>query len=155
VTYGGYRHVPSAWRFTLARVLPGDVPLRCDTFNANCVLVSGDAEEKLGILDRAYFHSFGDIDYGLRATHAGVPVWLAPGTIGTCEVNTKKISGGWGDAKLSIRQRWKILRTPKGLDPASWFRLMRRHGGALWPVTALMPYRYLLGFSIGKNAANS
>ena len=67
-TYGG---------LSAQGVLPSSNDVRrIELFNGNIVLVSRRAFQVLGSLSSAYTHGLGDIDYGVRAKRAGVPVWL-------------------------------------------------------------------------------
>ncbi|MBV8502323.1 MAG: glycosyltransferase family 2 protein [Paucibacter sp.] len=141
-TYGGERQ-RSRWRpVNPVPVPPGDVPQRLDTFNGNVVLLPVDVVERLGNLDPVFEHAMGDTDYGLRATRAGVGVWLAPGYQGQCSVNA--VAGTFRDLALSPRQRWRLMLGRKGLPWRSWAHFTRRHAGILWPAYFVWPYLRLL-----------
>ena len=145
-SYGGERQ-PSTWRRTTFRsVMPRAVPQRLDTFNANVVLLPADAIARVGALDEAFEHSMGDIDYGLRARAAQVPVWLAPGYQGSCRRNASL--GGIQDPSLPLRQRWELMLSRKVLPWRSWLHFTRRHGGALWPLYFAWPYAKLWALGI-------
>lgn len=60
-------------------------PVPCDSFNANCVLVSRAAFDLVGNLSPSFTHKKGDFDYGLRARQRGVRLLVAPGTHAECE----------------------------------------------------------------------
>lgn len=143
VTYGGRRRAAD-WRrrtrFDL--VAPGAQAQRIDTFDGNIVWLSADAVARVGNLDPAFEHAMGDTDYGLRATRLGVPVWLAPGVHGQCPANTAR--GGFNDPALSLRRRWRVMLSRKGLPWRSWARFTRRHAGPAWPVYFAWPYVRLL-----------
>lgn len=141
VSYGGvvrtsrfkplhFHHLPAA-----------DEPRRCDTMNANCVLVPGAVVKVLGNLDRAFPHSIADFDYGLRARRRGIAVWSAPGFVGTCALNTG--TGAWRNPALPFRARWKLLTSEKGLPPRAWRIFTRRHAALLWPAYFAAPYANL------------
>jgi GT2 family glycosyltransferase len=110
---------------------------RCDTFNGNCVLVTRAAFRLLGSL-RSFKHAIADTDYGLRATRMGIPIWVAPGYLATCDRNP--VEGSWRDRALPRRQRMRILLGRKGLPPGDWWRFLWAHAGLrallYWP----MPY---------------
>ncbi len=139
VTYGGLRRERSPLALRFVRVPPAAAPVRVDTLNGNIVLVSAGAAARVGILDPGFFHMDGDVDYGLRATRAGVPVLLLPGTLGICEANPPADL-----ARMPLAARWRhIFRSPRGIHPASWWRLTRRHSGIWLPLHFLLPYRKL------------
>lgn len=137
-TYGGV--VRCSWwhPFKYRLVPPGPEPLPCDTMNGNCVLLPRSVVQKVGNLDPAFTHAMGDFDYGLRARGAGVAVYVAPGTLGSCPTNAPE--GTWQDGTLPLRERWRRVRTPTGLPPREWRVLTRRHGGWFWPLFWVLPY---------------
>jgi GT2 family glycosyltransferase len=87
-TYGGIiRSYP--WHpLKFSPVPPGDIPIECETMNGNCVLISQSVALKVGNLDPRFSHSLGDFDYGLRARQSRCSVWIAPGFLGTCSLNS-------------------------------------------------------------------
>lgn len=139
ITYGGMRRSPSPLSFRFERLPEVAAAEPVDALNGNIVLVTCAAVEKVGILDPGFHHMYGDIDYGLRANRAGVPVLLLPGSLGRCEGNRPADLSG-----LSLAQRWRhILKSPRGVQPASWWRMVRRHSGLLAPLHFITPYRRL------------
>ena len=141
-TYGGERR--AGWRrMRFVPVQPGDEPVRCDTFNGNCVLVPQSVVDRIGLIDPLFAHAMGDTDYGLRATAAGVPVWVMPGFAGECP-HDHPVSGTYRDRLLPLGERWRQIMQPKGLPPRSWWRITRRHAGAAWPLFWAWPYLRLL-----------
>lgn len=139
-TYGGIYRMRSAvsLRFEPAGLL-AETRL-VDTFNGNIVLVTAAAVARIGILDPQFFHSFGDIDYGLRARRAGIAALQLPGSLGRCEANPP-ISL----AAISLLARWRhFTGSPRGLPAANWWRMVRRHSGWLAPLHFVLPYRQIL-----------
>lgn len=138
ISYGGLIRGP--WWIPLRmRKLPlSDQPQRCDTFNANCALISSAVIGIVGNLDASFTHAMGDFDYGLRARSLGCELWVAPGVAGECEANPGQ--GLWTDQSLSLRARWQRLKGPKGLPPKEWLVFTRRHSGPFWPLYWLNPY---------------
>jgi GT2 family glycosyltransferase len=137
LTYSGVRRTGAhPLRFT--QVPPGDRATEVDTFNGNVVLVSRAAFERIGSIDGGFAHATADYDYGLRARSAGIPVLLAPGTIGTCPHNPS--TEPWADPALTLRGRIRVLTGRKGIPPRSSARYLRRHGGPAWPLFWLSPY---------------
>jgi GT2 family glycosyltransferase len=144
-SYGGVRRKRSGLRLDFVPQLPDDNrAVRCDTMNGNFTIILAAVASRLGNLDDAFQHQLGDFDYGLRATKAGIPVFVAPGYFGYCRDNPS--SGTWRDSALSLKQRWKHLMSPKGAPPREWFLYTRRHFGWRWPLYSISPYlKTLLG----------
>lgn len=152
LSYGGLRRKP--YRFgalSFERMAPGNAPLPCDTHNGNVVLVSADAASRLGNLDPIFQHGMADIDYGLRAKSAGVPVWLMPGYAGTCDFD-RQVAGSFLDPALPLRRRWQLISSPKGLPYAPWSVLCRRHAGRLWALHFSWPYTRTILSSLANSA---
>jgi GT2 family glycosyltransferase len=138
-TYGGVKKKGSWFRLDFIAQLPDDIrSIRCDTMNGNFTLIMAGVATRLGNLDYAFQHQLGDFDYGLRATKAGIPIFIAPGYFGYCSDNPS--SGTWRDAELSFRKRWKHLMSPKGAPPKEWFLYTSRHFGWRWPIYSVSPY---------------
>ena len=131
-TYGGNNQLKTLlWKgFRFARVKPGEVPFRCDTFNANCVLISNDVVNDIGILSDKFTHGMGDFDYGLRAKENGYFCWVAPGYVGVCSMN--EITSTWIDPAMSLKERNKLQNTPKGIPTDEWLYFVKRHAGFMW-----------------------
>ena len=137
VTYSGV--VRTRWHPLRTRLVePSDRPLEADTFNGNVVLVPRLVYETIGSIDGSFSHGQADFDYGLRAREAGFRVVVAPSTAGTCRRGTQ--AGTFDDKTLSLRRRWQLVRSPKGLPLSSHARYLRRHGGFLWPLFWAAPY---------------
>ncbi len=105
-SYGG--------RTLSGKIVPPDptIPVVCDIFNGNIVLVPKSVYEVVGMLDPFYCHSFGDYDYGVRAAKAGIAALVAPGVLGTCNRNPGLPK--WRDASVPVGERFRALRDPKG-----------------------------------------
>ncbi|GGT30260.1 hypothetical protein GCM10010271_37890 [Streptomyces kurssanovii] len=146
VTYSGVqRH--SRWRpMSFRTVDPANRPVRVETINGNLVLVPRSVVGRVGQIDGGFRHGLADFDYGLRANSHGCAVWVAPGTLGTCARNSGK--GQWTDSALPVRERLRLMCSPKGLPPDSWLRFTRRHAGRMWPVYWLSPYARLLAGAV-------
>ena len=139
LTYGAQNRVPSPTALKFARLGVGTAVQCADTFNGNIVLVSRATVEKIGINDPHFFHTLGDIDYGLRATRARIPVLMLPGTLGLCETNppVRLDQGSWSE-------RWRRVQSHRGLPLRNWWRITRRYSGLWFPLHFLLPYRKLL-----------
>lgn len=139
LTYGGWKKTSSANPFRMVKVAPSaERPIECDTVNGNCVLVPREVKEKVGNLDSVFTHGMGDMDYGLRAKKAGCSIWIAPGYVGTSELNAAV--GLFTDEALPLLVRWKRMVGPKGLPPKEWLVFTCRHAGWLWPLYWINPY---------------
>lgn len=136
-TYGGLVCSSRFRPIKFSRVPPSAKPQRCDTMNGNCVLLSRDVVSLIGGLSPEFTHAMGDTDYGLRAKARGVPIWVAPGYIGICARNPQP---QWLNPKISLRERLKIMKSPKGQPPREWVLFTRRHTGFRWPIHLLALY---------------
>ena len=117
----------------------------CDTMYGNCVLIPHSVATKVGNIDSAFIHSFGDLDYGLRARQLGCSIWVAPEYIGTCSQNS--VSGSWVDPNLSVMQRLSKAFEVKNFPISPWTKFVKRHSGFLWFVYWLLPYiRAAIGY---------
>ena len=150
-TYGG-RTRPTRWySFKFEPVLPAATPQPCDTLQGNVVLIPHSVAEKVGNVDAAFVHNFGDLDYGLRARKLGCSIWTAPGFVATCAQNSAQDS--WVDTELSVRSRLKKALQVKGFPLKAWTTYLRRHAGPVWFIYWPLPYiRAVIGY---RNLANS
>jgi len=127
-------------------VVPQNVATECGTMYGNCVLIPDLIARRLGNLDPAFVHSMGDVDYGLRASKAGFPIFVMPGYAGVCERNP--VAGTFNDASLPLGLRIQRLLGPKGLPPGQWATFLWRHFGIagmlywLW-IYAKLPLTWL------------
>ncbi len=139
-TYGGWRtrarmFGPRTW----AKVPPDpDRPKPCDTANGNCLFITAAAVARVGNIDGVFRQGLGDLDYGLRALHAGCRLMIAPGYFGTCRQND--VAGSWTDSRFPLLSRWREMVGPKGLPVRAWWTFTRRHKGALWIFSWAAPY---------------
>lgn len=88
------------------------IPVPCDMFDGNLVLVPRDVYEKLGFIDERYRQSLGDYDYGIRASNAGIARVIAPGVLADCQ--RRLLVPEWQDHNRTLRQRMQSLNSPKG-----------------------------------------
>ena len=111
-TYGGNNRVKGVFGkgFCFDRVKLGDEVKKCETFNANCVLISNTVVDDMGILSDKFTHGIGGFDYGLRAREKNYFCWIVPGYIGACSIN--EVSSTWLDPSVSLKQRGKLQETP-------------------------------------------
>lgn len=142
LSYSGCVATSRLRAFAFRKVFSESDLVRCDTMNGNVVLIPREVVLVLGNLDPTFEHSMGDLDYGLRATEANVPIAVAPRFAGTCSNNP--IAGGFRDSSLPLRRRWQLFTDRKVLPPTSWRHMTRKHGGMLWPVHFVWPYASFL-----------
>jgi GT2 family glycosyltransferase len=109
-----------------------------DTFNGNVVLVPQSAYARLGTVDPAFPHLYGDLDYGYRARAGGIPIVVAPKHVGACTRNDE--SGTWRDPALPFARRFTAVHSAKVMPLVPRLRFVRRHGGPEWPVRLLSGY---------------
>jgi GT2 family glycosyltransferase len=142
ITYGG-RVRRSRWRrFNYQLVWDENRPVPCEAIEGNCVLIPREVAQAVGNLDPAFEHAMGDTDYGLRALRAGFRSFVGAGIVGYCSDNSTV--GTHQDDLLSLRRRWQLLLSRKGLPMRSWLHFTRRHGGLLWPLYFSSPYVRLI-----------
>ena len=141
ITYGGQRRTHRRRPLRFALVPPGRAPLAVDSVSGNIVLVSAPAFARLGNLAPDFVHIFGDLDYGLRARAAGVPVIAGSGWFGACE--GPDMRGTSLDPVLGRRRRLRLrLREEADVHARDWRVFARRHSG-LGPLSlgySLVPY---------------
>jgi hypothetical protein len=87
------------------------------------------------------------MDYGLRATKAGIPLWVMPGFVGKCG-NDHPLEGSYLDISLPFSVRWKKALSVKELNPRAWATFCSRHAGLLWPLHWAWPYAKIVLTSI-------
>lgn len=140
-TYSGRRGELPRWhpRWHAFRLVePTGRAEPCDTLNGNVVLVPRAVCDRLGGIDRRFKHSMGDFDYGLRAGRAGIPVYLAPRHIGTCDANAPLT--GSREPGIGAREALRRLTSQRELPPRQWWAYCGRHLWPWAPVLMLWPY---------------
>lgn len=145
VIYGAQRRPDPGKPLRLMLLAPEGRPLRADTVSGNVVLVSRAAEAGLGNLLDMFEHIYGDLDYGLRASAAGIPVMLASRPGGLCGANSH--AGTSLDESLGVLARLRLRWREDGkIHARDWRRFVRLHGGgALAPIKhRIAPYLRIL-----------
>jgi len=137
VTYGGFRRRPGSISKLSWQHLEVDHS-GCDTMNGNCVLLPRECFTVIGNFSRKFSHSFGDIDYGLRACKAGYTILQSVATVGYQERSSQIYSGQ--RLKVSFHNMRKIMNDPKGIPLAEWLYFCKTHGGRLWPINFALRY---------------
>ena len=98
--------------------------LECDLGNANIMLVPREVVNSIGILSDSYTHSIADFDYTLRAQKAGFKAIVLPGIMGYC---IDDHGNNWKSAKVSLSDRIKYLKSPKGLAYDEYLYFIKKH----------------------------
>ena len=93
-------------------------------FTGNCVLVPRKVYERLGMICGDYSHAWADSDYAMQAKRAGIGV-VSAGVVGKAEghPNRPSLKG------LSLRERMRLLRHPKGWNLHDLWLYRRRNWG--------------------------
>lgn len=102
---------------------------KVEKFNGNFVLVPRSVFRILGFNDPYYRHSFGDIDYGMRANKKGIPCYITEKHIGTCELHERGIK--CFDATYSLKQRYIHFYSPLGMNPIEFFHMNMKTEGII------------------------
>lgn len=105
------------------------IPVACDIFNGNLVLVPRYVFKILGTMDPRYSHSFGDFDYGVRAMKKGITEVVAPGILADCDRNPGYPK--WRNPSIPLRERYAALLSPKGRPFGEQFLYDRRCFGSI------------------------
>lgn len=150
-TYGGAVRSKNWYSNKFEFIQPSDSLLPCDTMYGNCVLIPSSVVKKVGNIDAAFIHTFGDLDYGLRAGKLGCSIWVLPGFIGSCSKNP--IDNTWADTNLSWLQRLRKVTQIKEFPFKAWTIFCIRHSGVFWFIYWFLPYlRATVGY---KNLTTS
>lgn len=106
--------------------------------NGNVVLVPQSVVEEIGIIDPVYWHDIGDVDYGLMAQKAGIPVLSTRIAVADGHSNGKFCRVRKWDSTFS--KRFKKLYSPLGSNPYISFYFFKKHKGL---IPACLIYLYL------------
>jgi len=152
-SYGGVRYIrpissvnhfiPRSVRYEMVKT--DDSNRRCDTFNANCVIVPYEVFAENELMDQHFVHGLGDFDYGLSLTRKGIDLISTDFFVGKCSNNSK--DGTWMDTSLPRRERISRLNSKKGTPTKQWFYFLKKNFGfATAVVHSISPYvRIMLG----------
>lgn len=128
LTYGGLRREglhPLAFALVQPPVDATDAE-RVDAFNGNVVLMPVHIARTVGPIDGGFSHAYADVDYGMRATSKGVPIWVVGGAAGHCSRNPAV-------SHQSLAAAWRSYTGRKGAgNPRSLRRYLRRHNAPSW-----------------------
>lgn len=110
LSYSGMRRLSRHRPLAVCKIPPVGSPQPCDTFNGNFVMVPGTFFERIGGLDRAYAHSYGDLDLGYVAQMHGIGCYVASNPVGLCASNPRLriAASGFHRAVLTLRAFWGL-----------------------------------------------
>lgn len=93
-------------------------------FTGNFVYVPHKVYEQLGVICGEYSHAWADSDYAMRAKRAGIGI-VSAGVVGKAEGHPNRPSL----KALSLRQRLRMMRDPKGWNVHDLWLYRRRNFG--------------------------
>jgi GT2 family glycosyltransferase len=133
ISYGGYRRYGRLHPLHCRLVEPADQSIPIDTMNGNLVFIPVSVVRRIGGIDGAFAHAAADTDFGLRCVERGVPLWLLPGTSGSCPRNPPTVG--------TVAQRWRAFTGVKGGGhPTTLKRLLQFHAKTAWPLLWMNTY---------------
>lgn len=118
-------------------VIPNGKLQECKYINGNVVLVSKEVFKILGNLSPEYTHSIGDFDYGLRASKLGIRCYSTTKYVAVCPNNE---SAAWSSPNTPLKQRMKLLFSPKGLNLKEYIVFRKKFWGWKWLIFAIKAY---------------
>lgn len=150
ISFSAYRRL-GRHPLRLRSVVPGGAPQAVDTMNGNVVLVPSTAAQRIGGIDGGFSHGLADIDYGLRACDAGVPVVLGSGTFGECPPTPDR----WYPRDYAtVRAAWRgFIGIKGGGHPRSLVRILRRHAPVMWVLYLARTYAIWWGRTLSRAAS--
>ncbi len=119
-------------------VIPNGKLQKCKYINGNIVLISKEIYSKTGNLSDKFTHAMGDFDYGLRAAKNGFESYITKRFIAVCPPNEGKPA--WCNPEISIKERWKSLHSPNGLNIKEYIVFRKKHWGLKWVIYTLKVY---------------
>lgn len=136
-TYGGKKQISKINPLKFKKVIPKiSSYTKCDSFNCNFVLIPMEVIEKMGFFSRFFKHKYADIDYGLRAKSKSIPMFVTPGHIGYCKLNTN--TEDYLDSNISFIHRFKLLfHVTKGAAPLELTYLLLKYSPIIAPFVLL------------------
>ena len=141
-TYSGLRHTDRPWwhpyQHDLMMVEPSGRPEPCDTHHGNVVLVPRQVRDRVGDIDRRFWHNMGDYDHGFRARRAGMGPFVAPRHVGACDTNPP-LSGS-KEPGIGAREALRRVTSRRELPCRAWWVYCARHLWPWAPVLMCSPY---------------
>lgn len=100
-----------------------------NAFNGNIVWVPKYVFNIVGTMDPYYRHSWGDVDYGLRAGRNGIKSYQVDHYLGNCARHSDYST--WCNPKYSLVTRLRSLKKPNQLNPREIFHFQRQYDGII------------------------
>ena len=119
-------------------VIPNGEIQGCNYINGNAVLIPNEIFKKIGNLSSDYTHGMGDFDYGLRAIQNGFNCYTTRKYIAIYPLNEGV--QGWSNPMLSLRKRWELFNSPKGLNIKEYLIFRKKFWKYKWWIFALKAY---------------
>jgi GT2 family glycosyltransferase len=146
ITYGGRMKQLRGFSF----VRPHNIELvKCDTFNGNIVLIPLYVYERIGMNDPFFHHSFGDIEYGLRATQNKIYSYITPTILGVCNRNNPIPM--FQRKGTFLIERYRLLYSPIGFNPCESFYLNYKYRSLLYAVLLFIKLHINVLFTKSNN----
>lgn len=119
-------------------VIPNGQLQQCKYINGNAVLIPREIFHSIGNLSPDYTHIMGDYDYGLRASKMGYNCYTTNSFIAICPPNEDIPL--WCNPKIPLKNRLKLLHSPKGLNIHEYIIFRKKHFGWRWFSYAIKAY---------------
>jgi GT2 family glycosyltransferase len=144
-SYGGF--VRSGLHpLSFKKVAPNGKLQQIDTFNGNFLLYSLATAKRVGPIDGRFSHSLADIDYGLRAAKASVPILQLAEPVGICNMNPVK--------EFETRSAaWRDFTSIKGGGHFASLKVILRKQTRLWLLFILTTYTLWWVRRLGSKAS--
>ncbi len=138
-TYGGFVYTN---KFTVKdKMLPPNGTFqRCEAGHGNITFVAAQVVDKQGIFCDKYIHGGTDHDYTYLAHKAGFPVLVLPHYSGACRNDHSKDGGRKKFFEMSLRERFKALNDPRGLNLHNALLFSRRCFPLRYPIILATGY---------------
>ncbi len=107
------------------KMVPTGIPIECDYFNGNIVLIPESVFSQVRFLDPYFKHVLGDNDYGMRARKVGIKSYVASEIAGECDGHLTLSK--WCDPQVPLATRIRHFNSPKTKGPKQVFKFERRH----------------------------
>ena len=119
-------------------VLPNGLLQECKYINGNAVLIPNEVFRLFGNLSPDYTHIWFDVDYGLRTRAEKFKCYTTKTYIAICPKD--KGLPPWCNPKTSLRKRWELFHSPKGLNISEYIIYRKKFWGTEWIVFAIKAY---------------
>ena len=137
-TYSGLKRIKKNSLFLLTPQLPSKRVLKVDSFVGNFVFIPRLITKRIGILEKKFSHHYADVEYGIRATKASIPILLMPNHIGFCEANNARLK--FADSNLPLRMRFQLLNSRICYPVKDHILFYSRIGTFKWPFYFVRSY---------------